>query len=82
MFHLINNDLAVNDRKDMQLAMLVVYWPVIFVMSSHSRIDIVFSVPFGAITNTIIFRMAVEDTGSNMSCFKSPEGYSNGWTYA
>ena len=69
-----------NDKKVMQWSMLVAYCTVTYGLTSHSRIDMVFCVPFGAIAQIFIFRKALEDTESNISCFTNAEDYINGMT--
>ena len=79
MFKLIENpDLKnVTDKKLTQDAILMVLIPLQVCCSTNSRVDFVFTMPFGILFNTIVMHLSMADTAENMDCFKQPVLHKN-----
>ena len=57
-------------------SIILVILPLLMIsFSSNARIELIFTVPLGVISNVIIMRRSLENEGENMACFVEPEEY-------
>ena len=77
MFHMLDSESSQDERKQIHDSILLVFLTLQATVSTNSRIDIIFTMPFGIVSNSIIMRLSLQDEGDNMACFVQPDKYTN-----
>ena len=63
MFYLIDGGVTIEEKKKMRESIILVLLTLTVNFSSNTRIDMLYTIPFGIIFNIIIMQRSLEDDG-------------------